>query len=146
MKKIYLISNDKIWFSDKRYTSNNDLNNIITCLNKNYDLNLLCRKSSTKLNFKLDDNFKLVNINQITEKRINFFMISITPYNFLTYLYLILLKRKKLNGFVFLRSDGFLEYKYRLGLVGYFIYYLMFKLITKKLKILSCSKILQMLA
>ena len=70
MKKIYLISNDKIWFSDKRYTSNNDLNNIITCLNKNYDLNLLCRKSSTKLNFKLDDNFKLVNINQITEKRI----------------------------------------------------------------------------
>ena len=44
MKKIYLISNDKIWFSDKRYTSNNDLNNIITCLNKNYDLNLLCKK------------------------------------------------------------------------------------------------------
>ena len=140
MKKIYLISNDKIWFSNNRYTSNNDLNNIITCLNKNYDLNLLCRKSSTKLNFKLDDNFKLVNINQIIEKRINFFMVSITPYNFLIYLYLILLKRKKLNGFVFLRSDGFLEYKYRLGLVGYFIYYLMFKLITKKLKILSCSK------
>ena len=29
MKKIYLITNDKIWFSSKRYTSNNDLNNIV---------------------------------------------------------------------------------------------------------------------
>ena len=44
MKKIYLISNDKIWFSNKKFTSNNDLNNIITCLNEKYNLNLICRK------------------------------------------------------------------------------------------------------
>ena len=67
-------------------------------------------------------------------------MISITPYNFLTYLYLILPQKEKIKWFCILKSDGFLEYKYRLGLVGYFIYYLMFKLITKKLKTLSCSK------
>ena len=41
MKKIYLVSNDKIWISNKKFTSNNDLNNIITCLNKNYNLNLI---------------------------------------------------------------------------------------------------------
>ena len=34
MKKIYLISNDKIWISNKKYTSNNDLDNIITCLKR----------------------------------------------------------------------------------------------------------------
>ena len=39
MKKIYLITNDKIWFSGKRYTSNNDLNNIITSLNNDYNVN-----------------------------------------------------------------------------------------------------------
>ena len=44
MKKIYLISNDKIWISDKNYTSSNDLDNIITCLNEEYDVNLVCKK------------------------------------------------------------------------------------------------------
>ena len=38
MKKLYLISNDKIWSSQKNYTSNNDLNNIISCLYREYDL------------------------------------------------------------------------------------------------------------
>ena len=49
MKKIYLISNDKIWISNKKYTSNNDLDNIITCLKDEYDVNLICRKSIKKL-------------------------------------------------------------------------------------------------
>ena len=51
MKKIYLITNDKIWLSEKKYTSNNDLNNIISCLNTNYELNLVCRKSKKKTKF-----------------------------------------------------------------------------------------------
>ena len=54
MKKVYLVSNDKIWFSNQRFTSNNDLNNIITSLNKNYNLTLICRKSNKKLNFLLN--------------------------------------------------------------------------------------------
>jgi len=44
-----------------------------------------------------------------------------------------------IKGYVYLRSDGFLEYKYRYGLLGYLFYYLMFYFITKKLKIFSCS-------
>ena len=44
-----------------------------------------------------------------------------------------------IKGYVYLRSDGFLEYKYRYGLLGYLFYYLMFYFITKKLKIISCS-------
>ena len=38
-----------------------------------------------------------------------------------------------------MRSDGFLEYKYRFGLIGYYFYYIMFLIIKKYLKILSCS-------
>ena len=47
--------------------------------------------------------------------------------------------RKKIKGYVYLRSDGFLEYKFRYGKLGYYIYFLMFNIIKKKLKILSCS-------
>ena len=139
MKKIYLVSNDKIWFSKKRYTSNNDLNNIITCLTKNYDINLICRKSFKKFNFKLDENFKHFKFHKILEKKINILLISITPYNFFVLFYLSIIKKVDIKGFVYLRSDGFLEYKYRYGLLGYFFYYLMFYFITKKLKIISCS-------
>ena len=139
MKKIYLVSNDKIWFSKKRYTSNNDLNNIITCLTKNYDINLICRKSFKKFNFKLDENFKHFKFHKILEKKINILLISITPYNFFVLFYLSIIKKVEIKGFVYLRSDGFLEYKYRYGLLGYLFYYLMFYFITKKLKIISCS-------
>ena len=120
MKKIYLVSNDKIWFSKKRYTSNNDLNNIITCLTKNYDINLICRKSFKKFNFKLDENFKHFKFHKILEKKINILLISITPYNFFVLFYLSIIKKVDIKGFVYLRSDGFLEYKYRYGLLGYF--------------------------
>ena len=139
MNKIYLVSNDKIWFSKKRYTSSNDLNNIITCLNKNYDINLICRNSFKKFNFQLDENFKHFKFNKILEKKINILLISITPYNFFVLFYLYIIKKVDIKGFVYLRSDGFLEYKYRYGLLGYLFYYLMFYFITKKLKIISCS-------
>lgn len=140
MKKIYLVSNDKIWISNKRFTSNNDLNNIITCLNKNYNLNLICRKSNKKLNFLLNKRLSYSKFNQINEKKINIFLISITPYNFFVFFYLLLIKRLDLTGVVYLRSDGFLEYKIKYGFIGYYIYAFMFFFIKRKLKVLSCSK------
>ena len=139
MKKLYLVSNDKIWLSKKKYTSNNDLDSIISCLNKKYSIRLLNRKSKKKLKFKVKNKFNFYNLKNIYEKKINLLMISISPYNFLILLKLIYLKKINVKGFVYLRSDGFLEYKIRYGLLGYYIYYFMFKLISNKLKILSCS-------
>ena len=139
MKKIYLISNDKIWISDKKYTSSNDLDNIITCLNDEYDVNLVCRKSVKELRFQLNDKFNFCQLKNINERNINILLISLTPFNFFSLLYLIFIKRVKLKGFVYLRSDGFLEYKYRFGLAGYYFYYIMFSIIKRYLKILSCS-------
>ena len=138
MKKLYLISNDKIWSSKKNYTSNNDLNNIISCLNKKYQIELLCRKSKKKLDFLVSEKFNIGKINEIKEKEINVLMISISPFNFLTLVKLFFLE-KKIKGYVYLRSDGFLEYKIRYGILGYYIYFLMFYFIKAKLKILSCS-------
>ena len=140
MKKIHLISNDKIWLSKKKFTSNNDLNNIISCLAKNYKIYLLNQKSTNKLNFPIEEKFTFLELDKIKEKKINLLIVSITPYNFLTLLRLIYIKNLKIKGYVYLRSDGFLEYKYRYGIFGYFLYYIMFQFIKKNLKIISCSK------
>ncbi len=140
LKNLYLISNDKIWLSKKKFTSNNDLNSIISCLAKNYKIYLLNRKSKNKLSFPIKEKFTFLKVNKIEEKKINLLLVSITPYNFLTLLKMIYFKNLKIKGYVYLRSDGFLEYKYRYGIFGYFLYYIMFRFIIKNLKILSCSK------
>ena len=139
MKKIYLISNDKIWGSKKKYTSNNDLNNLISCLNKDYIIDLICRKSKKKYKYPLNKKINFCKIDEISEKIINVFMISISPFNFFIFVNLML-RNFDLKGFVYLRSDGFLEYKIKYGIVGYYLYFIMFYLIKKKLKIISCSK------
>ena len=138
MKKLYLISNDKIWFTKKNYTSNNDLNNILSCLKKNFDVELICRKSNKKFEYEISEKIKFSKISNISDKEINILMISISPFNFFSLLKMIFFG-KKIKGYVYLRSDGFLEYKFRYGKLGYFIYFLMFNIIKKKLKILSCS-------
>ena len=138
MKKLYLISNDKVWFSKKKYTSNNDLNNIISCLKDSYEIELICRKSLKKFNYLINTKFNFCKINNIKAKNLNIFMISITPFNFFSLLKLSILG-KKIKGYVYLRSDGFLEYKIRYGLFGYFLYFLMLSFIKKRLKVLSVS-------
>ena len=51
-----------------------------------------------------------------------------------------MLRNFDLKGFVYLRSDGFLEYKIKYGIVGYYLYFIMFYLIKKKLKIINYKK------
>ena len=140
MKNLHVITNDKLWISKRFYTSNNDLNNIISCLHNKYKINLICRKNSKKLNFLIDKKINLCNLNDIEEKHINILLISISPFNFFALFYLSFIKNIKIKGFVYLRSDGFLEYKFRFGILGYLFYFIMFNFIKKKVTILSCSK------
>lgn len=139
MKNLYLVSNDKIWSSKIFFTSNNDLDTIISCLVKNFKIKLMNRRSKKNLKFKINNKFDFCYLKNIQEKKINLLMISISPYNFFILLKLVFLLNKDVKGYVYLRSDGYLEYKIRYGFLGYFIYHLMFKWISKKLKILSCS-------
>ena len=82
MKKLFLVSNDKIWASKNNYTSNNDLNNIVSCLSKEFDLHLICRKSKSKLNFIIKNKFKFCDLSKIFKNKLNILLVSITPYNF----------------------------------------------------------------
>ena len=139
-KNIYVISNDKI-FKDKDnnfFGPNNDLDNILSSFKSKFNVYLIARKTKKRNKFRLGkiEIFKKKNFT----KDIKIFMISITPYNFFILFYLIYIKRLNVSGHVYLRSDGFLEYKYRYGWFGYFIYFLMFMFIKKKLNLISCSK------
>lgn len=83
--------------------------------------------------------FGLFKISNLIKQR-KIIVISLTPYNFLISFVMILLGVKKKNIFLFLRSDGFIEYKIKFGLIGYLVYGTMFSLLKKNITILSCSK------
>ena len=139
-KNIYVISNDKI-FKDKEnnfFGPNNDLDNILSSLKSKFNVYLIARKTKKQNKFRLGkiEIFKKKNFT----KDMRIFMISLTPYNFFILFYLIYIKLLNVSGHVYFRSDGFLEYKYRYGWFGYFIYFLMFTFVKKKLNLISCSK------
>lgn len=145
MNDIIIISNDKVHISNGELsTNNNDTINIIDTIQSKFNIHLYSRKSSKRENFKtnifkritfLDLNFlKLKKL-----KSLKVFIISLTPFNFFIYLSLFFFIKKK-NIYLYLRSDGYKEYETKIGFVGYFIYDLMIKILSKSAKIISVSK------
>ena len=66
-----------------------------------------------------------------------YLIISITPYTFLSYILLFIFRK---NVFLYLRSNGYEEYKAIFGIIGTAIYYFMFKIITTKSKVITCQE------
>ena len=66
----------------------------------------------------------------------NYLLISITPYTFVAYL-LLFIFRKKI--FVYLRSNGYEEYKAIFGFIGPIIYHIMYICVTFKSNIITCQ-------
>ena len=147
MKNIFIVSNDKFFLEKKNiYNSNKNTFTIINCFIKFKKIYLIARKSKKKLSFKDKiGNIKLLNFWSVLKnlKKIyksKILVISLTPYNFFISLILILVGINRKNIFLFLRSDGFEEYKVKFGKFGFYIYGFMFFIIKKKLTILTCSK------
>ncbi len=145
MKKLILISNDKLNFDKTEVSSDfNDTINIIDALSKECNLFFFSRKKPTKGCFKtsLNKNIKLKfsDIFSLNLKDKIVFMISITPFNFLIYLFIKFLNNNKLKGFVILRSDGHKEYFIKYGFFGKIVYQFFFESILKDLKPIIVSK------
>ena len=144
-KNILIISNDKLNIQgDKISADHNDVINIIESLSEKNHLDFLCRLENGFKNFiskkKNYKNFFKINLLDLKKKIKDYkvFMISITPYNF--YIFLILkLLNKKINGYVYLRSDGYKEYLYKYGYLGEIIYGFMYRMITSSLKTIFVS-------
>ena len=145
MKKILIISNDQIFIKKKKIYSNfNDTINIIQAISENSKIYLLSRITNLKQNFF----FKAINLIKKTDikslsqlsknNKFTIFIISITPRNFLYFL-IISLFFKKIEGFIYLRSNGHVEYQKKLGKIGHTIYDFMFKILSRRLKVISVS-------
>jgi len=147
-KELIIISKEKIYKKNGSfYCDNVDMKSIPEGLGKNIKVSIIAVKSKIERNHKIDlkeirtasNIFEFLYSIFMTFKRkkANYLLISITPYSFFAYL-LLFAFRKKI--FVYLRSNGYEEYKAILGFFGSLIYHVMYSFVTFKSDIITCQK------
>ncbi len=146
-KDLVIIDNEKVSKKNNVFYCDNFEAKISEDLNKDFVVTVIARKS--KINRARQINLEkietasnifsfLFNIFKTFKKnKKNYLIISISPYTFFSYLFLLLFRKKI---FVYLRSDGYKEYKEILGFIGPIIYGLMFQIVTFKSNIITCEK------
>ena len=144
---LYLISNEKISQNNEMfYCDNLDMKSTPEGLNKYFDVKIIARKSkvsrSQKIHLKTIKTFSsifsyLSEVMKLPKNNSKFLIISLTPFTFLAGIILILSGQKP---FLYLRSNGYDEYKIILGTLGKFIYHLMFIIITRFSILISCRE------
>jgi glycosyltransferase involved in cell wall biosynthesis len=147
-KKLFIISNESISLEDgKFYCDNIDLKSTPEGLNKKFEVNLYARKSRKKRSHEIKiKKIKVFNnlfsyiasvIKISKEVEAKYLIISISPYTFVISLLLKLSGKKPI---VYLRSDGYGEYKSILGKVGPIIYHFMFTIVSSISNLISCRE------
>jgi len=148
MKKLFIISNESIFNYDNSFFCDNlDLKSTPEGLNRKFEVNLIGRKSrkirSHKINIK---NIKIHNnilsyllavFRSLKEINSKYLIISISPFTFLACILIKLFKKKPI---IYLRSDGYEEYKAIFGYVGLSIYHIMFSILSKISSLVSCRE------
>ena len=145
-KKLFIFSNESIFIQDQKYFCDNiDLKSSPEGLNKKFDVNLIGRKSSKKRaheiklkKIKIFTNiFSYLSevIRSTKSENTKYLVISISPYTFFVCLLLRIFGKTPI---VYLRSDGYGEYKAILGNLGKLIYHLMFSLTSIISNLISC--------
>ena len=148
MKKLFIISNESIYVNNNKYFCDNlDMKSTPEGLESNFEVNIIARKSkkprSHEINIKNVNSItslfsflkEVINISKIQDSK--YLIISISPYTFLACIFLKLFKRKPI---VYLRSDGYGEYKAIFGFIGSIIYHLMFTVTSMISHLISCRK------
>ena len=147
-KKLIIISNEKTSINNNEfYCDNIDMKSIPEGLNSNFEIKLIARKTNIKRShqIKINDicissnifNFLLNIFNTFKIKNKKYFIISITPYTFVAYLFLIIFGKKV---FIYLRSDGYEEYKCYSKIFGPAIYHIMFMIVAWRSTLISCRE------
>ncbi len=145
---LYLISNEKIFQNNGIFFCDNiDMKSTPEGLNNYFEVKVIARKSKvsrsqslylkTIKTFSNIFSFILEVIKSTKHKNSQFLIISLTPYTFFAIISLIIFGKKP---FLYLRSNGYEEYKIILGIFGKFIYHFMFILIAKFSNLISCRE------
>ena len=148
MKKLFIISNENIYENENEYFCDNlDFKSTPEGLNDNFEVNIIARKSKKIRSHKIEiGKIKLSRsifsflkevIKNLNSENSKYLIISITPYTFLACIILGLFKKKPM---VYLRSDGYGEYKAIFGFIGPIIYHFMFIITSKISNFISCRK------
>jgi len=146
MQKLFIISNESIYENNNEYFCDNiDLKSTPEGLNKNFEVNLIARKSKAERAFNINlKNIKIFSsifsfissiLNSTKNKNSKYLIISISPYTFLACIFLKLFGKSPI---IYLRSDGYGEYKAILGFIGPVIYHLMFSILSLISNLISC--------
>ena len=143
---LYVISSEKIYFNNGNFFCDNlDIKSTPEGLSKYFNVNLISKKTSISKKHQI--NLKFIKIYKNTfayifniiksakVKNTKYFIISLSP---LTFMACIILKFLKKTPYVYLRSNGYDEYKIILGSFGYFVYHLMFIITSRISTLISC--------
>ena len=144
-KNIFVFTSERIFtIQNKFYCENKDIKTILEGISKTNYLEVVSRTTKQKktYNINVDKIYSFKNLfkiffNILKKKDRVFLFISIHPFTFFFFLISLFIKKK---NFLFLRSDGFKEYEYILGKKFIWIYHLMFYLMIKSVKIISCHE------
>jgi len=148
MKKLFIISNESIFdYGESFFCDNIDLKSTPEGLSNAFEVNLIGRKStkirSHKINIKNIKtygnilSYLLEILRSLKEKNSKYLIISISPFTFIACILIKLFKKKPV---IYLRSDGYGEYKAIFGFFGKIIYHLMFSIVSKISLLISCRK------
>ena len=149
INKLIIITNESIYLDEnkKYFCDNIDLKSIPEELNNFTEVTIVGRLSKIKRTKKIKiNNVKLFsNIfsflyfisKNCKTKDFRYLIISLSPYTFLASVLLKFFSRKH---FIYLRSDGYEEYKSILGNIGKLIYHVMFKISVFKAQLIACRK------
>ena len=148
MEKLFIISNESIFnYEENFFCDNIDLKSTPEGLSTKFEVNLIGRKSKkirshriNVKNIKIYRNFLsyLLGIaKSLKEKQSNYLIISISPFTFLACILIKIFKKKPI---VYLRSDGYGEYKAIFGFFGPIAYHLMFSMVSKISSLISCRE------
>jgi len=147
-KNLVIINNEKVsQEANSFYCDNIDMKSIPEGLSYKLEVLFIGRKSIVekfhKINLKriiIKSNifsFLFAIFKTFKNKETNYLLISISPYTFFSYLFLFIFRKKI---FIYLRSNGYEEYKAILGFIGPIIYHVMYIFVTFGSKIIVCQK------
>ncbi len=147
---LFIITNESVYYDKNNnfFCDNIDLKSIPEELNKYSHVTVVARNSKKKRSKKIElKNISIFNnifsylnfIYKTFENKENndYLIISLSPFTFLAS---VLLKIFSKKHFIYLRSDGYEEYKSIFGFIGPFIYHPMFKIGIKGAQLISCRK------
>jgi len=147
LKDLVIINNEKISQEDFYYCDNVDMQSIPEDLNDNFNVTVIARRSKIKRTRKINlqniqiakNIFSFLNfiLKTFKKNKATYLIISITPYTFLSYILLFIFRK---NVFIYLRSNGYEEYKAIFGIIGPAMYYFMYKIVTARSKVITCQE------